>query len=204
MSGAGSPSTDNVLAHFFVAPSAIAYGRYSVKMFFRSAKTARCFSEFSMKSVTQLTFGDADNDYETATVLSRRLEGWSQRRSENETAVMTNRAAAQRIADVWLEDAWRARQTAEFRLAPQAAAIEPGDVVTLPANGAANGLTCAWQITRIMEGPARECFARAVDPSIYDRAPPAYARRAREKPRTPGPAATSRNRWCRCAIKTAC
>jgi len=29
-----------------------------------------------------LTFGDADNDYATATVLSRRIEGWSQRRSE--------------------------------------------------------------------------------------------------------------------------
>ncbi len=129
-----------------------------------------------------LTFGDADNDYETATVLSRRLEGWSQRRSENETAVMTNRAAAQRIADVWLEDTWRARETAEFRLAPQAATVEPGDEVTLPANGA-----ISWQITRIMEGPARECFARAVDATIYDRAPPAYARRAREKPRAPGP-----------------
>ncbi len=130
-----------------------------------------------------LSFADADNDYEVATVLSRRREGWSQRRSENESAVMIHRAAAQRIADVWLEDAWQARETAEFRLAPQAAAIEPGDIVTLPASGEAR----AWQITRITEGATRECFARAVDPSIYDRAPPAFARRARAKPRTPGP-----------------
>ncbi|MCB1546192.1 MAG: hypothetical protein KDJ30_18510, partial [Rhodoblastus sp.] len=130
-----------------------------------------------------LTFGDADNDYEVATVLSRRIEGRSQRRSENETAVMTHRAAAQRIADIWLEDAWRARETVEFRLAPQAAAIEPGDIVSLPGDSGAR----AWQITRITEGAVRECFARSVDPTIYDRAPPAYARRKRSKPRAPGP-----------------
>ncbi|MCB1541225.1 MAG: glycoside hydrolase/phage tail family protein [Rhodoblastus sp.] len=130
-----------------------------------------------------LTFGDADNDYEVATVLSRRIEGWSQRRSENETAVMTHRAAAQRIADIWLEDAWRARETAEFRLAPQAAAIEPGDIVSLPGDTGAR----AWQITRITEGAVRECFSRSVNPTIYDRAPPSYARRKRNKPRAPGP-----------------
>jgi len=130
-----------------------------------------------------LTFGDADNDYEAATVLSRRLEGWSQRRSENESAVMTNRAAAQRIADIWLEDAWTARETAEFRLAPQAAGVEPGDIVTLPGANAGR----SWQILRMAEGHVRECFARAMDATIYDRAPPAYARRIRSKPRTPGP-----------------
>ncbi|MFT4097194.1 MAG: glycoside hydrolase/phage tail family protein [Rhodoblastus sp.] len=128
-----------------------------------------------------LTFGDADNDYEAATVLSRRLEGWSQRRSESETAVMIPRATAQRIADVWLEDLWRARETAEFRLAPQAASIEPGDIVTLP------GDTRAWAITRIMEGPSRDCVARSIDASIYDRAPPTVARRKRARLRTPGP-----------------
>lgn len=128
-----------------------------------------------------LSFGDADKDYEVATVLSRRIEGWSQRRSENETAVMTNRATAQRIADIWLEDAWRARETAEFRIAPQAAAFEPGDIVALPGGAG------AWQVTRIMEGAFRECLARSVDPSIYDRAPPSYARRSRSRPRSPGP-----------------
>ncbi|MFO1167549.1 MAG: glycoside hydrolase/phage tail family protein [Rhodoblastus sp.] len=130
-----------------------------------------------------LTFGDADNDYETATVLSRRMEGWSQRRSESESAVMTNRAGAQRIADVWLEAPWAARETAEFRLAPQAAALEPGDIVSLPCANAAR----MWQVTRISDGAVRDCFARAIDPAIHDRAPPAYARRIRSKPRTPGP-----------------
>ena len=130
-----------------------------------------------------LTFGDADNDYEVATVLSRRVEGWSQRRSENETAVMTHRAAAQCLADIWLEDAWRARETAEFRLAPQVVAVEPGDIVALPGDSGAR----AWQITRIGEGPVRECFARSVDRTIYDRAPPTLARRKRAKLRSPGP-----------------
>ncbi|MEI2735323.1 MAG: glycoside hydrolase/phage tail family protein [Rhodoblastus sp.] len=80
-----------------------------------------------------LTFGEADNDYETATVLSRRLEGWSQRRSENETAVMTNRAAAQRIADVWLEDAWmRARDGGVPARAAGRRRLSPAISSTLP------------------------------------------------------------------------
>ena len=129
-----------------------------------------------------LTFSDADNDYDVATVLSRRLEGWSQRPGESETAGMIPRASAPLVADVWLEAPARARETAAFRLAPQMAAIEPGDIVTLPGDAAR-----AWQITRIMEGPSRDCTARSIDASIYDRAPPAYSRRARAKPRTPGP-----------------
>ncbi|MFV0279233.1 MAG: glycoside hydrolase/phage tail family protein [Rhodoblastus sp.] len=129
-----------------------------------------------------LSFGDADNDYEVASVMSRRLEGWSRRRAESETAIMTNRASAQRIADIWLEDSWRARETLEFRLSPRAVAIEPGDIVALPGQ---NGRV--WQIVRISDGAARECHARAIDASIYDRAAPAFMRRARTKVRSPGP-----------------
>lgn len=130
-----------------------------------------------------LTFGDADNNYETATVLSRRIEGWSQRRSEGEAAILTNRAQAQRLADICLEEAWIARDTAEFRLAPSFAAIEPGDIVRLPTGDADR----RWRVTRIVESSTRECVAVAHDPTIYDRAPPKPLRRARALIRAPGP-----------------
>ncbi|MDE2363137.1 MAG: glycoside hydrolase/phage tail family protein [Hyphomicrobiales bacterium] len=130
-----------------------------------------------------LTFGDADNAYATATVLSRRIEGWSMRRTETESAILTNRASAQQLADIWLEDLWSARETAEFDLPPSAAALEPGDIVALDAGfGARNFL-----VTSIADGPTRTVTARTVDPSVYDRVAPVYVRRIQPTPRTPGP-----------------
>jgi hypothetical protein len=129
-----------------------------------------------------LTFGDADNDYATATVLSRRIEGWSQRRSESETAIMTHRSAAQRMADVWLEDVWRGRETIEFQVGPSFVALEPGDIVALDAGrGARNVL-----VTRIVDGAARLVTARSLDSAIFDRAAPSPARRMKSAPRAPG------------------
>ena len=130
-----------------------------------------------------LTFGDADNDYGTATVLSRRVEGWSQRRSETESAVMTNRALAQQQADIWLEDVWTGRETAEFQAPPNLVALEPGDVVSLDAgSGVRNFL-----VTRISDAATREVAARSIDASVYDRAAPTYVRRVRTAPRASGP-----------------
>jgi hypothetical protein len=130
-----------------------------------------------------LTFGDADNDYGPATVLSRRIEGWSQRRSETESAVMTNRALAQQQADIWLEDVWTGRETAEFQVSPNMAALEPGDVVALDAGSGARN----FRVTRISDGSTREITARALDASIYDRAAPVAVRRIKAAPRAPGP-----------------
>lgn len=130
-----------------------------------------------------ITFCDSENDYETATVLSRRLEGRSLRRAESSTALITRRDLAQAQADVALEDLWASRETAEFQTSPALCALEPGDVVELDANGARRALL----VRRIAEGAARHVVARAIDPAVFDRAPPDYPLRARPRPRTPGP-----------------
>ena len=123
-----SPTPSPSIRSSPAARSAFRGARASLR--FRSASTTSCRTataslvrftraqESEMPHELALTFGDADNDYATATVLSRRIEGWSQRRTETESAVMTNRALAQQQADIWLEDLWSGRETAEFRLRP--------------------------------------------------------------------------------------
>ncbi|QGM96331.1 baseplate multidomain protein megatron [Methylocystis parvus] len=121
-----------------------------------------------------LSYADSENDFQMSRVLSRRLEGFSARQSEAQAAVMTHRADAQKLADIWLQDLWVGRESAEFTLRPGLVALEPGDVVRLGAAGGGR----FFQIQRVTDGLARAVSARAVDPSVYD----APARKAERSP----------------------
>lgn len=129
-----------------------------------------------------LSFGDSEFDYRTGRVLSRRLEGYSSRRSEAQTAVMIGRSNAQRLADIWLQDIWAGRETARFSVRPGLVALEAGDVTSL-----ARMPGRLWQITRITDGAAREIDARAVDPSVYDVGERFLGRRSLAAPAVIGP-----------------
>ncbi|BBU61404.1 hypothetical protein MSC49_13390 [Methylosinus sp. C49] len=129
-----------------------------------------------------LSFGDSEFDYRTGRVLSRRLEGYSSRRNEAETAVMIARSNAQRLVDVWLQDIWAGRETARFSVRPGLATLEAGDVVSL-----ARAPGRQWQITQITDGAAREIEARAVDVSVYDVCARSVSWRALASPGVIGP-----------------
>ena len=130
-----------------------------------------------------ITFVDADADYSSASVLSRRMEGASSRQSQAEAAVITNRAQAQRQADVLLEDLWIARESIQFQVRPTLVWLEPGDVIDLAI---ADRREC-FRIERITDGATRQIEARAFDASVYDRAAPDIPRRARPRPQIAGP-----------------
>ncbi len=130
-----------------------------------------------------LTVTDGLADYRPATILSRRLEGGSSRQSEAEVAVVIGRAEAQRLADVWLQDLWTARESAEFSVRPGLASLEIGDAISLEIAGAPR----LFLIERLTDGLAREVVARAIEPSVYDSAPPVFTRPPSPAPRLPGP-----------------
>jgi hypothetical protein len=130
-----------------------------------------------------LSFSDSENDFQTGRVLSRRLEGRSARRGEAQAAVMTHRAEAQRLADVWLQDLWIGRETAQFTLGPGLVALEPGDLVRLGASGGGR----LFQIQRISDGAGRQVSARAADAAVYDAPAPRNRPSPKASPRFPGP-----------------
>lgn len=113
-----------------------------------------------------VSFGDSADDYTSASVLSRRIEGWAARSAQAESAVLANRGVAQRAADILLDDLWVARETASFDIDPGLLALEPGDIVTLDHAGT----TRLLRIDSIGDGASRSIAARAIDPDIYDRA----------------------------------
>jgi hypothetical protein len=126
-----------------------------------------------------LTYADSESGYQLARALSRRLECRSARKSDAQAAVITHQAEAQRLADVWLQDLWVGRETAEFALRPGLVGLQPGDVLRLDAR--------QFQIQRIADGAARRVIARAVDASVYDAAAPKIERVAQATPQILGP-----------------
>jgi hypothetical protein len=130
-----------------------------------------------------ISFSDSDDGYRPASVLSRRLQGSSQREAQHEAALMMNRAEAQRRAEIALQDLWVARETVEFCVRPTLVALEPGDDVSLEIGGERR----LFEIQRIGDGAFRTISARAIEPTVYDRALPALTPRSVPIPRFPGP-----------------
>ncbi|MDB5510266.1 MAG: hypothetical protein JWL93_2735 [Hyphomicrobiales bacterium] len=131
-----------------------------------------------------LTFSDSEFDYRPASVTSRRLEGGSRRVASAELPLTIHRAAALVAADVWLRDLWVARETVRAVLRPGFAALEVGDLVSLPA-GEGERL---YRILRLTDADAREIHARAVDLRLHDRQPVKIQRRPVSAPVLAGPA----------------
>ncbi len=133
----------------------------------------------------ELTFTNGDLEYQTSAVLSRRLEGGSRRQSQAEAAIVTNVATAQHRLDMWLQDMWVARETATFIARPGLIALEVGDAVTLEINNAPR----LFRITRITDELTRAIEARAIEPSVFDSAPPRFLASPKSPPPLPGPPA---------------
>jgi len=140
--------------------------------------------ESEIPSSLSISFFDGEKDYEPATARSRRLETGSRREGAIDVAIVTTREEAQRRCDIWLQDAWRAREQAHFALRPALLSLEIGDMLRLP-DALGEG---AYRIERILDGAVREIEARAIEPQIFDHPPPAAApRRSMLGARLPGP-----------------
>lgn len=125
--------------------------------------TLRRSQETELPLELRLGFSDSEADYRNAAARSRRLAGAARREVAVETAIVTRSAEGRRLADQRLQEAWAARESLECELSPRCIAMEPGDVLSVPAE-TGNRL---FRVTRIADGPTRRVSARAVEPAIY-------------------------------------
>jgi hypothetical protein len=134
----------------------------------------------------EITFGFSDGgaDYRRAAASSRRLVGASMRVIQSELAVVTNDSAAERRAEIWLQDLWAGRESAEFSLAPSMLWLTPGDVVALTARGRRHLL----EIRDVVDTESRAIKARSIDPEVFDLPLPNPHRRVPDIPAALGPA----------------
>ncbi|WP_454657661.1 baseplate multidomain protein megatron [Bosea beijingensis] len=125
--------------------------------------TLRRSQETELPLELRLGFSDSEADYRSAAARSRRLAGAARREAAVETAIVTRSAEGRRLADQRLQEAWAGRETLECELSPRCIALEPGDVLSVPAEAG----TRLFRVTRIADGPTRRVSARAVEPAIY-------------------------------------
>lgn len=113
----------------------------------------------------EISFGFTDGaaDYRRSAVTSRRLVGGSNRTLHSDFAVITDDAAATRRADIWLQDLWAGRESAEFSLGMNALALAPGDVIGVTINARRR----LFEISELVDTQSRQVKARSIDPEVF-------------------------------------
>ena len=120
--------------------------------------------ESELPNEIAITVSDGLRDFRRSTVTSRRLVGGSGRQNRADLAVVASSDVIAGLADSWLQDLWVARERASFALPPTRLAIEPGDILDLPAG--ARRITV--MVDRIEEGATRRMEGRVVDRALYE------------------------------------
>jgi hypothetical protein len=123
--------------------------------------------ETDLPASARITYISAAADYPAAVEEARRLAGRSERVALADLPLVLDAEQAAEIAEVWLFEAWAARERAQFALPPSRLALEPGDSVSLAANGRSHRL----RITEVGEHGARDIETLSLDPDVYADAP---------------------------------
>ena len=117
--------------------------------------------ETELPQAIRLRFIDILNGYEASAVEARREVVDSVVESVAEIPIVIDYTRAQQLADRWLYTIWGQREKAEFGVLPQYIYLEPGDVITLNANG----FTQEVRIDSINDASGRAITAKTFDRS---------------------------------------
>jgi hypothetical protein len=120
--------------------------------------------ESDLPHAAQVTFIDADRDYEQGVAEGRRITGNAQRIASARLPLVTTYNQARGIAETMLQEAHTSRERAGFALPPSRLALDPSDLVTLSAGSRDVGL----RLTGLSTGAAIEAEAISIEPQLYD------------------------------------
>lgn len=127
-------------------------------------------------------FTDAGADYQRGAAASRRIGGGSSRSAHADIAIVTNDAEAKRRAEIWLQDLWAGRESADFVLPPSRLALVVGDVAGVTVNGRRR----LMELQELTDTESRAVKARSIDPEVFNLA---LAPPRRRVPAVPPPTA---------------
>jgi hypothetical protein len=109
-------------------------------------------------------FTNIGTDYQRAAAASRRLVGGSTRSAHADIAMVTDDSEATRRAEIWLQDLWAGRESADFALPPSYLALSAGDVIALTVNGRRRLL----ELQALTDTESRAVKANSIDPLVFD------------------------------------
>jgi len=120
--------------------------------------------ETELPRQVSLSFNDGDADYRSAVAYSRRLVGAGVSAANNGLAIVTDGSAAERRAEIWLQDLWAGRESAAFALPPSRLALAPGDAIGLSLNGRRR----IFELQEFVDTEQRAAKAVSIDPDVFD------------------------------------
>jgi hypothetical protein len=120
--------------------------------------------ESDLPREVSIGFTNIGNDYQAATAISRRLIGGSTRTAHADIAMVTENTEAGRRAEIWLQDLWAGRESAEFALPSSRLSLSLGDVAGLTVNGRRRLI----EIQEISDTESRAVKALSIDPAVFD------------------------------------
>jgi hypothetical protein len=120
--------------------------------------------ETELPREVSLGFIDGAAEYRHAAVTSRRLVGGAARASHANVAVVTSDTAAERRAEIWLQDLWAGRESCDFAVPASRLALAPGDLVGLTTSGRRQLI----ELREIVDQEDRRISGRSIDPEIFD------------------------------------
>jgi len=120
--------------------------------------------ESDLPREVSIGFTDIGADYQRAAASSRRLVVRSSRSAHADLAMVSNDGEAKRRAEIWLQDLWAGRETADFALPPSRLALTPGDVVGLTVNDRRRLI----ELRQITDTESRALKAQSIDPEVFD------------------------------------
>ena len=119
--------------------------------------------ETELPQCLKLAYLEAGFDYRLAAVEARQAGGSSRRDVLIELPAAVAQADALKRAEVSLQEAWSAREAAEFALPPSLLALEPGDVVDLTLEGG----PVKVRIEDVSDGDFRKVRGRMFEASVF-------------------------------------
>jgi hypothetical protein len=140
--------------------------------------------ETELPREVSLGFSDGNADYRSAVAYSRRLIGGSAGTAGATLAIVTDDAAAERRAEIWLQDLWAGRESVEFALPPSRLSLTPGDVIGLTLNNRRR----LFELREVVDTEGRAVKATSIDPEVFDLPLAAPVVRPPAIPATIGPA----------------
>ncbi len=120
--------------------------------------------ESDLPREVSIGYTDIGSDYQRATAMSRRLVGRSTRSAHGDLAMVTNASEAVRRAEIWLQDLWAGRESADFALPPSYLALSGGDVIGLTVNGRRQ----LMELQSLIDTESRAVKALSIDPQVFN------------------------------------
>ena len=133
--------------------------------------------ETDLPASAKLTYISGSGDYEAAVAEARRIAGASGRVAEARLPIVMEPEQASEVAEMWLFEAWAARERMSLSLPPSLLALDPGDNIRITQRATVRD----FRITEVGDHGARDIVALSLDRDVYA-APPAPPREARVAP----------------------